>query len=324
MRNNSQAMAMADSVDRVYFYGAGSSSPELCAVIAEGLRRVFPGALVHVGHDLDGAAYSTYTGEPAVTCILGTGSNSCMFDGEVVREEVPALAYILGDEGSGSWFGKKLLASFLYHKLPQAIHNDFAEQYGLDKLSITKQVYQEPNANVFLASFMTFLGRHKADPFVLEWLDEGFKAFLDVHVACFEGLKTCPFTLWAVWRTISKRPSKKRVRTGATGWATSSKSPLTVWRNTRAIHSSNHLTMGLKACLFDMDGVIVDSAVHHFVAWKRLADELSISFTEEDNHALKGLSRVDSLDHILRMGQLQLDEKTKVKLMDQKTRGTWT
>ena len=192
MRNNSQAMDMADSVDRVYFYGAGSSSPELCAVIAEGLRRVFPGALVHVGHDLDGAAYSTYTGEPAVTCILGTGSNSCMFDGEVVREEVPALAYILGDEGSGSWFGKKLLASFLYHKLPQAIHDDFAEQYGLDKLSITKRVYQEPNANVFLASFMTFLGRHKTDLFVLEWLDEGFKAFLDVHVACFEGAQDMP------------------------------------------------------------------------------------------------------------------------------------
>ena len=76
--------------------------------------------------------------------------------------------------------------------------------------------------------------------------------------------------------------------------------------------------MGLKACLFDMDGVIVDSAVHHFVAWKRLAEELSIAFTEEDNHALKGLSRVDSLDHILRLGHLRLDEKTKVKLMDQK------
>ena len=76
--------------------------------------------------------------------------------------------------------------------------------------------------------------------------------------------------------------------------------------------------MALKACLFDMDGVIVDSAVHHFVAWKRLAEELSIPFTEEDNHALKGLSRVDSLEHILRLGHLQLDEKTKVKLMDQK------
>jgi len=76
--------------------------------------------------------------------------------------------------------------------------------------------------------------------------------------------------------------------------------------------------MELKGCLFDMDGVIVDSAAHHFVAWKRLAEELSIPFTEEDNHALKGLSRVDSLEHILRLGQLQLDEKTKLKLMAQK------
>ena len=192
MNANSQAMEVADSVDHVYFYGAGSSSPELCEVIAEGLRRVFANALVLVGHDLDGAAYSTYTGEPAVTCILGTGSNSCMFDGTTVTEEVPALAYILGDEGSGSWFGKRLLSSFLYHKLPKAIHEDFVEQYGLDKLSITKRVYQEPNANVFLASFMTFLGRHKSDPFVQDWLDEGFKAFLDVHVACFEGASAMP------------------------------------------------------------------------------------------------------------------------------------
>jgi beta-phosphoglucomutase len=78
------------------------------------------------------------------------------------------------------------------------------------------------------------------------------------------------------------------------------------------------MSLELKGCLFDMDGVIVDSAVHHFVAWKRLADELSIPFTEEDNHALKGLSRVDSLEQILRMGHLQLDEKTKLRLMAQK------
>ena len=76
-----------------------------------------------------------------------------------------------------------------------------------------------------------------------------------------------------------------------------------------------------RGCLFDMDGVIVDSASHHYVAWKRLAEELSIPFTEEDNHALKGLSRVDSLEHILRLGHLQLDEKTKLKLMAQKN--TW-
>ena len=76
--------------------------------------------------------------------------------------------------------------------------------------------------------------------------------------------------------------------------------------------------MALKGCLFDMDGVLVDSAKHHFVAWKRLADELSIPFTEEDNHALKGLSRVDSLEHILRLGNMELNEATKLKLMNHK------
>jgi N-acetylglucosamine kinase-like BadF-type ATPase len=185
MLANAQAKSMANQVDKVYFYGAGSSSPALCAVIQEGLQRVFTQADVHVGHDLDGAAYSTYTGETAVTCILGTGSNSCRFDGNAVTEEVPALAYILGDEGSGTWFGKKLLTAFLYRTLPQSVHADFERQYGMDKLEIIRRVYQEPNANVFLASFMTFLGKHRDHPTIQAWLDEGFKAFLDVHVACY-------------------------------------------------------------------------------------------------------------------------------------------
>jgi glucosamine kinase len=192
MKANAQARAMAGQVDKVFFYGAGSSSPALCEVIAEGLRRVFVRAEVHVGHDLDGAAYSTFTGETAVTCILGTGSNSCRFDGVEVSEKVPALAYILGDEGSGTWFGKKLLSTFLYHRLPAQIHDDFVAQYGLDKLEITRRVYQEPNANVFLASFMTFIGKHKGHPEIEAWLDDGFKAFLDVHVACYEDAPQIP------------------------------------------------------------------------------------------------------------------------------------
>ena len=102
------------------------------------------------------------------------------------------MAYILGDEGSGSWFGKKLLAGFLYRKLPAEIQADFKSKYDLDKLSITRKVYQEPDANVFLASFMTFLGQHKDHSFIQNWLDEGFKAFLDAHVACFEGAEKMP------------------------------------------------------------------------------------------------------------------------------------
>ncbi|MBV43100.1 MAG: hypothetical protein CL834_08710 [Crocinitomicaceae bacterium] len=192
MMESSDAMSIASDVDRVYFYGAGSSSEVLCQIIANGLEQVFSSAKIHVGHDLDGAAYSTYSGVPAITCIIGTGSNSCHFDGKVTREEVPALAYILGDEASGSWFGKRLLALHLYHKLDPIVDNDFRSVFNFDKDDIVNRVYQEPDANVFLASFMTFIGRHQEVPQIISLLEEGFQSFVDVHVKCYEGYKECP------------------------------------------------------------------------------------------------------------------------------------
>lgn len=192
MRESVEATSMAKEISKVYFYGAGSSSEPLCAVIKEGLERIFVHADVHVGHDLDGAAYSTYSGEPAITCIIGTGSNSCFFDGEVTSEKVPALAYILGDEASGSWFGKRLLALHLYHKLDPVVQADFNATFGFSKDDIVNRVYQEPNANVFLASFMTFLGRHQEVAQVISLLEEGFQSFVDVHVKCYENYKEVP------------------------------------------------------------------------------------------------------------------------------------
>ncbi|MEC8635162.1 MAG: N-acetylglucosamine kinase [Bacteroidota bacterium] len=192
MRETNEAMALAPDVSKVYFYGAGSSSEALCAIIREGLERVFTAADVHVGHDLDGAAYSTYAGNPAITCIIGTGSNSCYFDGKVTSEKVPALAYILGDEASGSWFGKRLLALHLYHKLDPTVDADFVSTFGFSKDDIVNRVYQEPNANVFLASFMTFIGRHQEVPQIISLLEEGFQAFIDVHVKCYPNYREVP------------------------------------------------------------------------------------------------------------------------------------
>ena len=203
-----------------------------------------------------------------MTCILGTGSNSCLFDGTEVSEEVPALAYILGDEGSGSWFGKKLLSAFLYHQLPAEIEDDFAGQYDLDKLSITKRVYQEPNANVFLASFMTFLGRHRDHALIKEWLDEGFKAFLDVHVACFEGATSMPVhfvgSVAYHFRDALKKACEDRGYSMGNVIQEAHRRPGAV---PRQFHSKREVMSQWPAgCLFDMDGVIVDdSAPFHGV-----------------------------------------------------------
>ena len=133
IKNNELLKGVSKKVTQVFFYGAGCSTEELQIIVKTGLTAVFVNARIHVNHDLDACAYATYDGRPAISCILGTGSNSCFFDGEKVSEEVPALAYVLGDEGSGSYYGKILLSKFLYKQLPTDLHEDFKAQYQLNK-----------------------------------------------------------------------------------------------------------------------------------------------------------------------------------------------
>lgn len=169
----------------VFFYGAGCSSPRLNSIIAKGLAPVFPSAKVLVDHDLKACAYATYNGNDAISCILGTGSNSVYFDGNKISEEVPALAFILGDEGSASFIGKKLIASFLYKKMPKDLAEDFYNTYQLDKDTVIDKVYTKPNANVFLGSLSPFAHKHIKDPFVYSIVSDGFRLFLETHVLCF-------------------------------------------------------------------------------------------------------------------------------------------
>jgi N-acetylglucosamine kinase-like BadF-type ATPase len=179
----------ADSIKRVFFYGAGCSSPKLNRKIEDGLERVFKNARVYVDHDLIGAAYSTYDGSPAITAILGTGSNSCFFDGEKIYEEVPSLAYILGDESSGSYYGKRLLRDYFYKKLPLEMSEAFEHEYHLDKDELVRRVYNEPHANVYLASFMRFIGKFRDHAHVKAWLREGMTKFIDIHIQCYPQYK---------------------------------------------------------------------------------------------------------------------------------------
>ena len=189
IKKNTELMQIASEVKGVWFYGSGCSSESLNNIVAEGLKRIFTNAQIVVDHDLLACAYATYTGKPVISCILGTGSNSCYFDGENLKEVVPALGYILGDEGSGSFFGKQLISNFLYHRLPKEISEDFLNTYHLGKEEIIGKVYKEKNANVFIASFMPFIAKHKENDFIKTMICEGFKKFMDVHVCCFENYK---------------------------------------------------------------------------------------------------------------------------------------
>jgi len=189
LRNNIKLMEHADRVTAVFFYGAGCSSTALKRIVDRGLSRVFQKAQIYVDHDLVAAAFAVYQGEPCISCILGTGSNSCHFNGDIVREEVPALAFILGDEGSGSYFGKKVLADFLYKKLPESLHNALIEKHGLNKDVIMDRVYMKPNANVYLASFMKTITEFKDEPYVRDMIVNGLVHFLENHVMCYRDYK---------------------------------------------------------------------------------------------------------------------------------------
>jgi len=192
VRVNDDLIKVSDQVSHVYIYCAGGSNTELNKIVEAGLKRVFSNAKVEVEHDLLGAAYSTYSGTPAITCILGTGSNSIAFDGENIKEMVPALAYILGDEGSGSFFGKRLLSDYLYHSLPHEMDEVLRNEMKITKDDILENVYMKPYANVYLASFMKFIHRFKGSEYMHKILVEGMEKFLKIHVMCYENHKEIP------------------------------------------------------------------------------------------------------------------------------------
>ncbi len=192
LRENESLIGIADQVTRIFFYGAGSSTVEMCSIMHAGLERVFKNANILVDHDQLGSAMAAYDGEPCIACILGTGSNSCFFDGVNVSEEIPSLAYILGDEASGSYFGKILLQEYFYKKLPEDLRKSFEEKYAPSKDEIINKIYREPNANVYLASFMKFIGEHRDHPHVREWVIKGMVHFINIHVKCFKNWKDVP------------------------------------------------------------------------------------------------------------------------------------
>ena len=186
---NSDLKEIKDNVDEVYFYGAGCSSKKMNDIIEKPFIEFFSNAQVNIHHDLDAACYSMYDGEPAITGILGTGSNSCLFDGEKIYENAPSLGFMLGDEASGNNFGKKLLCLYFNNVLDEDLKQKYEETYETDIAQINSNVYNNSRANVYLAKFFPFVSENKGHPqmhtLIMKTLDEFFK----LHICCFEDFK---------------------------------------------------------------------------------------------------------------------------------------
>lgn len=219
LNKNKALKKYAGSISEVRFFGAGCSSSGRNKIIASGLQKFFTRAKIEVEHDLLASALATCNGKPGITCILGTGSNACYYDGKKLAEVRHGIGYVLGDEGSGSYFGKKLLAFYCYKILPKDLYNDFYKKYRLSKEDITRKVYNEPDPNVFLASFALFLSAHLRHPYIKKMIGQGMNYFLKTNVLSYREHKQVPVhfvgSVAYSFRNFLKAEAKKlNIKTG--------------------------------------------------------------------------------------------------------------
>lgn len=176
-------------ISEVYFYGAGCTAakiPEMTGILAG----FFPAARIEVGSDLLGACRGICSGEKGVVCILGTGSNSCLYDGSEIAANTPSLGYILGDEGSGTALGRSFVSDCLKNLLPEWLKEDFFSEYGLTQAAIVERVYLQPSANRFLAGFAPFIASRRHIPEVRSLVMGAFRDFLRRNVVKYGATDT--------------------------------------------------------------------------------------------------------------------------------------
>lgn len=176
-----------EAPQRVQFYGAGCIEP-YSDVVKRVLQRRFPAAEVSVESDLLGAARALCGRSEGIACILGTGSNSCHYDGTRISANIPALGWILGDEGSGAVLGRRLVGDVLKGEFSPELCEAFTQETGLTRTTIINKVYREPMPNRWLASLVPFLGRHRNDARVRQFLIDEFRRFLRRNVAKYQRL----------------------------------------------------------------------------------------------------------------------------------------
>jgi N-acetylglucosamine kinase-like BadF-type ATPase len=181
---------IAEQVKEVYFFGSGCSSPDKHEIVSNGLSSFFTKAFVSVDHDLIGSAYATCGNKEGLTCILGTGSNISYYDGVNVHNGKHGLGYVLGDEGSGTFFGRKVLVSYLYETMPEDLRKFFAENFAVTKDIVIENIYQKPFPNSYLATFSRFMIAHKSHPFIQQMLKDGFQEFVDTNIKDYKMYKT--------------------------------------------------------------------------------------------------------------------------------------
>jgi len=180
------------AVNAVYYYGAGCSTAVKNQIVETAFEKIFTKAKLYISHDLLAASHALCGDEEGIAAILGTGSNSCYYDGKDIKDGIFSLGYFFGDEGSGAYLGKQLITAYLHKELPEDIALKLSTAYPMSLENILDAVYTKPAPSRFLASFSNFINEHRDHPYIYNLITEAFRAFYKYQVCCYARHKEVP------------------------------------------------------------------------------------------------------------------------------------
>ncbi|NQW35844.1 MAG: N-acetylglucosamine kinase [Flavobacteriales bacterium] len=190
--SNKVLIDISSQIKTLHFFGAGCGTEKPRLIIAEVLQSVFKNAKVNIKEDTEVAVMATTNKEPAIVCILGTGSNCSYFDGEKIHQKVVSLGYIIMDDASGNYFGKQLLKTYYFNQMPADLAQKFEESYNLDADYIKENLYRKSNPNTYLADLGHFIIDQKNHPFCQKIIKEGLQMFVENQILQFKEAKQVP------------------------------------------------------------------------------------------------------------------------------------
>ncbi|MCF6279459.1 MAG: N-acetylglucosamine kinase [Flavobacteriaceae bacterium] len=191
LTGNVDLQSLKSEVSKVYFYGAGCGTKRPRLLLKELFELYFINAKVEVKEDTYAAAYAV-TSEPGIVCILGTGSNSTYFDGEKTNDLIASLGYILMDEASGIYYGKKLIRDYFYKKMPEYLRKKFETEFNLDADVIKLHIYKKDSPNAYLGTFAEFIFNNERNPYFESVIERGIDDFLTNRVKIFDNHQEVP------------------------------------------------------------------------------------------------------------------------------------
>lgn len=180
------------SITDIHFYGTGLSNKDNAAIIKKVLTIRFPKAKIEVQTDLLAAARALCGHQKGIACILGTGSNSCYYDGKKIVKNSPGLGYVLGDEGSGAYLGKKVVQYYLYNTFDEDLKSRFEKRFQVSTIEILDHVYKQPLANRYLASYAIFLAENRGHYMIENIIEDGLNDFFFTHLYKYRESWTLP------------------------------------------------------------------------------------------------------------------------------------